>query len=324
MHLSLSKSQAQEMVWQFIHEFRDRLVTNFSNLMDFIIIYGSAVRGEFVPGKSDVDILIQIFKKEDKVMIEKVATEIFWELAKKYPVLEFEKSLSISEEKKNNFFTQLLEKAEKANFLYVPVFVFVQGEIDWKNGELHTDNPLLKAGQKLLVPQRTVFLRFKQEGKILFGRDVRKQIKVHLTWWDRLRLGFVPQLLSFIGFLIALMIPGKARSYSVKALLYQMDALIAALSRYEKMAQSQKVDKAQKLLLNEFTQRLQKMVFLKLDHTKGSLRPRDFELLQEAIQIKWGEKKLSYFATMEFTWRALFFIFRSNIRALGLMILRRR
>lgn len=310
------------MVWQFIGEFRDRLVTNFSNLMDFIIIYGSAVRGEFVPGKSDVDILIQIFKAEDKDMIEKVATKIFWELAKKYPALEFEKSLSISKEKNRNFFTQLLEKAEKANFLYVPVFVFVQGEIDWGKGELHTNNPLLKAGQKLLVPQRTVFLRFKQEGEMLFGRDIRREIKVKLTLWDRLRLGFVPQLLSLIGFLIAMITPGKARSYSVKALLYQMDALIAALSHYEKMVQGQKVDKAQKLLLNEFTERLQKMVLLKLDHTKGSIRPRDFELFQEAIQIKWGEKKLGYPATIYFTWRAFFFVLRSNLRALGLIFLR--
>lgn len=34
---------------------------------------------------------------------------------------------------------------------------------------------MIKIGQHLLVPQRTVFLRFKQEGVILFGREIREE-----------------------------------------------------------------------------------------------------------------------------------------------------
>lgn len=319
----LSKTQAQKMVWQFIHEFRDGLVPHIKDKLDFIIIYGSVVRGEFVPGKSDVDIVFQVFKQEDKNPVEKKATEIFWETAKKYPELQFEKSLSVSEHKKRNAITKILEKAEQASFLYVPVFVFVKGEIDWKKGELHSSNPLIKLGQSFLIPQRTVFLRFKQEGEMLFGRDVRKDIKIRLTIMDRLRLGAAPQLLSLVGVMVSVIAPKKARAYAIKALLYHIDSLLTALSEYEKMGRIEKIKKDQKMLLQEYTDHLQKLIFLRLDYTKGALRPADFRLFTDAMKLKWGEKRLSYFGTIRFCYRAWFFILRSNLRAIMLIFLRK-
>jgi predicted nucleotidyltransferase len=318
----LNKKQAQKRVWKFIREFRDKVVPHIKDKLDFIIIYGSAVRGEFVPGKSDVDIVFQVFKQKDKKLVEEKATEIFWETAKKYPELQFEKSLSVSQHKKRNAITKILEKAERSSFLYVPVFVFVKGEIDWAKGELHSNSPLIKIGQQFLIPQRTVFLRFKQEGEILFGRDVREDIKIRLTIMDKLRLGVAPQLLSFVGFMFASTVPKKARGYAVKALLYQVDALITALGEYEKIERLKKIEKSQKMLLQEYTEHFQKLVFLRLDYTKGSIRPADFCLFTDAIKIKWGEKRLSYFGTIWFCFKAWFFILRSNLRAIALIFLR--
>ena len=77
MKTKLTKKQAQEVVWQFIYEFRDEVVAGLKDKIDFIIIYGSAVRREFVPGKSDVDIIIQIFKESDRKPVEEKATELF-------------------------------------------------------------------------------------------------------------------------------------------------------------------------------------------------------------------------------------------------------
>ena len=318
----MTKKQAQKMVWKFIHEFRDRVVPSIKDKLDFIIIYGSAVRREFVPGKSDVDIVFQILKQEDKKYVEEKTTEIFWETAKKYPKLQFEKSLSVSKNKKRNAITKILEKAEQSSFLYVPVFVFVKGEIDWEKGELHSDNPLIKLGQSLLIPQRTVFLRFKQEGEILFGRDIRKDIKIRLTIMDRLRLGAAPQLLSLVGVMVSVIAPKKARGYAIKALLYQVDSLLTALSEYEKMERVEKIKKDQKMLLEEYTEHLQKLIFLRLDYTKGALRPSDFRLLTDAMKLKWGEKRLSYFGTIWFCHKAWFFILRANLRAIILLFLR--
>lgn len=323
MQQKLSKAEAQKRVWEFIYAFRDVVVDELKNKIDFIIIYGSAVRHEFVPGKSDVDMVIQIFKEEDREIATQKATRLFWATAKHYPELGFETSLSVSKTKKRNGVISVLEKLEQSSFLYVPVFVFVKGEIDWGKGVFKTDNPFIKLGQNLLIPQRSVFLRFKQEGRVLFGRDIKKEIKIRLTLTDRFRLGAAPQLLSFIGFLVSPAVPKKGVSYAVKALLYQIDALITTLSRYQKMERGQKIEKSQKMLLKDFTRRLSQLLRLRLDYHKGALRPSDFHLFEEAIRIKWGELKLGYIASIWFCFKAFFFIIRSNGRAMTYLVLRR-
>lgn len=312
----------QNRVWRFIEDFRDRTVELYESKIDFIIIYGSAVRGEFVPGKSDVDILVQIFRAEEKEEIEKGAADIFWEIAKDYPDLQFEKSLSVAKDKQGGAVSKFLEKIERSSFLYVPVFVFAKGEIDWEKGELKSEDPLVVIGQNLLVPQRSVFLRFKQEGRILFGRDVRKEIKIRLTLADRLRQGFAPQVIALAGFLVSPFAADKARSYSIKALLYQIDALLVAIDHYRTMGKLEKIEKEKQLLLDDFTGRLSKILKISLDAGKGLLRPGDFELFQFAIALKWGEVGLTPLQTVGFSLRACWFIFRCNLRAVGYLLLK--
>lgn len=309
-------------MWKFIYAFRDAAVNVFKGKIDFIILYGSAVRGEFVPGKSDVDIIFQVFHQSDKKIVEQKTTELFWKTANTYPDLQFEKSLSISKTKKSDGITAALKKLERSSFLYVPIFVFAKGEIDWERGELNSKNPLIKAGQSLLIPQRSVFLRFKQEGRILYGRDIRKTMKIKLTLADRLRLGIAPQFLSFIAFLLSPVATKKAMGYAVKALLYQIDSLITAVDEYQKMERAEKIKKSQKILLQDFTALLKKITRLQLDYRKGALRPCDFRLCTDAIKIKWGEKHLNYFQTIRFCLKANWFIIRSNARAVAYLIMR--
>jgi predicted nucleotidyltransferase len=188
---NLNKKEIQQKVWEFIHAFKDEVARQAGDKIDFMILYGSAARGEFAPGKSDVDIVIQVFEKSDKLLIQNLATEIFWKMARQFPELLFPESLSIADNKPS-FIDKLLAKAEQKSFLYVPVFVFAKNDIDWKHGCLHTDNALVNIGKHLLIPQRSVFLRFKEEGVILYGRDVRQEIEARLTVLDRLRSGAAP------------------------------------------------------------------------------------------------------------------------------------
>ncbi len=318
---NFSQSEVQTHLWEFIHEFRDQVVEKLAKKIDFIIIYGSAVRFEFVPGKSDVDIVIQIFKESDRVSVGKEATKLFWKTAKKYPELGFGEALSTSKEKKRNAIGKILEGMEKSAGLYVPVFIFVKGEVDWKRGELKQANLVREIGKRFLVPERTVFLRFKQEGVMLYGRDIRKTIKVKLTLMDRLRLGMVPQLVSLGGVLTVLFVPKKGLGYATKALLYQTDSLLATFDRYRQLERDKKIEESQKILLEQYTALLEKVLRLKLDHTKGFLKPRDFELFRDAVKLKWGHKKLGRFQTVWFCWRAFWFILRSNLRAVAYLLL---
>ncbi|KKP36927.1 hypothetical protein A2483_01390 [Candidatus Peregrinibacteria bacterium RIFOXYC2_FULL_33_13] len=318
---NLSSKQIQKTVWEFIYNFRDQIIKKHGSQIDFIIIYGSAVRKEFVPGKSDIDMIIQIFNKDKKEKIEKDATKFFWETAQKYPELKFDKSLSISKKQKKSPLDKVLKKVEKSAFLYVPIFIFTKGEINWEKGEINTKNALVNIGKHLLVPQRSVFLKFKLEGKILYGRDIRQEIQIKLTLFDRLRLGGAPQLLSFLSFILSFITPQKAQNYAVKALLYQIDGLLTAISDYKKISQQKKIAQSQKILLEEFTQKLEKVLKIKLNYTKGILKNHDFLLFQKAIELKKSTIHLNRLQTIFFCFQAWFFIIRCNLRALVYILL---
>jgi hypothetical protein len=316
------KTAIQKRLWSFIYEFRDTLVEKYAAKVAFIIIYGSAVRGEFVAKKSDVDILIQVLRPQDKVILEKNAGKIFWQIARDYPELGFKESLSVSKKKQQTLFSSFLTKAEKASFLFVPVFIFSLGEIDWKNGVLHSKNPLVLLGSQLLVPQRSVFLKFKHEGRILFGRDIRKEIKIRLTLLDRLRLGTAPQLLSWIGFLSAPFAVKKARSYAAKALLYQIDGLLTALSNYRKLTREQKITRTKKILIEDFARELQTILRLNLNFRKTLLQQKDFSLFEKAAAVKAETIKLNRYQTLQFCFQAWWFIVRSNLQTISYLILK--
>ncbi len=88
------------------------------------------------------------------------------------------------------------------------------------------------------------------------------------------------------------------------------------------MERDKKIEKSQKILMEEFTERLEKLIRLRLDYRKGALRRSDFKLFTEAIKLKWGEKYLSYSQTIWFCLKANWFIVRSNARAIAYLFLR--
>ncbi|MBD3300153.1 MAG: hypothetical protein GF347_02265 [Candidatus Moranbacteria bacterium] len=322
--MTLSKSEAQKLVWRFINDFRDRVVKKHKTKIDFIIIYGSASRGEFVPGKSDVDILIQVYKEKDKEAVKKYATDTFWNLAKKYPELNFKKSISNTRKKKSNLISDSLEKLEASVFLFQPVFVFHKGEIDWKNGRLNTDNPLLLTGKKWIVPEQTVFLRFKEEGIILYGRDIRKEIKIELKMVDKLRITIAPQLLSFMGFLISPILTKKATNYSIKALLYQVDGILTALDKSRGKNLQNRIKEEKRILIQEYRKLLYDFLKIKFDFLEDFLNSKDFRIVKQAIKLKWSKESLNYFETINFCFKAWIFILKVGIRSAVIVFLSRR
>lgn len=54
----------QQRVQRFLREFSSRLSKKFSRYLDFILFFGSAARGEWKRGVSDIDIIIQAKKQE--------------------------------------------------------------------------------------------------------------------------------------------------------------------------------------------------------------------------------------------------------------------
>jgi len=123
----------QQIINKFLEELVEKVTDRYSGDIDFIILFGSAARGEFRQGVSDIDLVIQLKNGQRQYEIEKFATEIFWDLNKKYQT-KFEKVLSTTKSKNlvDNFFKGI----EKEAHLYVPIFVFPSGWLDWEKGRI--------------------------------------------------------------------------------------------------------------------------------------------------------------------------------------------
>src|SRR3989344_8359958 len=202
----------QKLIEQFLAELVSKISDKYGREIDFIILFGSSARGEFRKGVSDIDLVIELIRASKRKEIEEFATNVFWELNEKYKT-EFEKVLSTVKSKRilDNF----LKGVEKEAHLYVPIFVFPPGWLDWEKGRITRFRWKLPA--IFFIHQSFIFQRFKEEGKILYGRDIRTQINPKISFWERWKAIQIPFWLSFFSLLVLLLMPKLVFNWATKA-----------------------------------------------------------------------------------------------------------
>lgn len=154
----------QERSDAFLQDFVGHLASACGRDIDFILLFGSAARGEFILGKSDVDLVIQVNSDEAARKVEQLAEPLFWQLDEKYGMM-FRKVVSTGES--GSLLEDALKRLEKHARLYKPFDVFGPDDIDWRAGKVKRLD--LLAGATLVASQLTLFYKMKHEGKILFG-----------------------------------------------------------------------------------------------------------------------------------------------------------
>lgn len=204
-----------QLVQKFLAEFVQRLAEKFPGEIDFILLFGSAARGEWKRGASDVDLVIQL-RATKKKEVQDFSEQLFWELDKRWDT-QFSKVCSTARE-------DILSKLERRTRLYCPFEVLNPEEIDWGTGEMR--NVFFKLATETFVPKSMLLLKIKKEGRVLYGRDIVKEISPQVTLGDRLRAILVPHHLSLYASLIALFMPEKAVRLATKAMLYESEAAL--------------------------------------------------------------------------------------------------
>ena len=71
------KTADQQRAELFLEEFVSGLVGSMEDDIDFILLFGSAARGEFILGKSDVDLIIQTKSDAAVRRIKKFTKSLF-------------------------------------------------------------------------------------------------------------------------------------------------------------------------------------------------------------------------------------------------------
>ncbi len=301
----------QQRIQKFLYEFSSRLSKRFKKELDFILLFGSAARGEWKRGISDVDLIIQSRDQEKIEEISKEAEKIFWELDKKYDT-KFKEVCSIAD-KKDPF-----KKVLKETRLYVPFEVFGPNDIDWIHGRIKKKEIVL--GAELVAPQSMLFLKMKSEGKILYGRDIRKVIQVRVTLWDKIKALLVPFYVACLAWLIAAFFPKTALKMADKAVLYSIESFLYFLDK--------PIGRGMYPALKEFRKELKDIAKIKYS-TMGAIEidllfsidyKRNFDFAKKAIKIKYNwqreQKEFGRWDILKFCWQAVLFTNTMNWQAI--------
>jgi len=214
------KAADQRKADAFLEDFVRELGGACGSDIDFIHLFGSAARGEFILGKSDVDLVISVKSNEAVSVVEQFADPLFWKLDEKHGMM-FKRVVSTG--KSGSLLEDAIKKLEKQARLYKPFEVFGPDDIDWRAGRVKRLD--LLPGAALVASQLTLFYKMKHEGKILFGRDIRPEIEPRFSLWEKLKAIWVPQSIAFSSIILALPLPQKAVAYAVKALFYEVDSV---------------------------------------------------------------------------------------------------
>jgi len=293
----------QELIDKFIYTLVSKVTAKYSKEIDFIILFGSAARGEFKKGVSDIDLVIQLKEKGKHKEIESYATKVFWELDKIYKT-DFAKVLSTKKTSKKD--ENFLKNIEKTFNFYVPIFVFPPGWLDWTNGRI--SRPFWKPLAVVLVHQTLIFEKFKREGKVLFGRDIRKDIKPKITFWERWKALQIPLYISFFSVIISPVLVNFSVKYSTKALLFQLDSVLDFLN-IKKRKRDQKLES----LKNESKSKFElEILGFYVKTTLSFIRERDLGLFDKALDIKTKKISLSGVDSYKFVYKTFWFILRLN------------
>ena len=296
-------SEDQQIIDKFLIELTEEVATTYGDHIDFIILFGSTARGEFKRGISDIDLVIQLKDDAKLKQVEDFATEVFWQLDKKYDT-QFEKVLSTVKSK--DIVDGWFKKVEETGHLYVPIFVFPPGWIDWERGRF--TRPLWRSAAIFFIHQAFILKRFKEEGKILWGRDIRPYIHPNINFWERWKAIQIPFWISLFSVLILPISRQKALKYSVKAILYELDSALDFVDARVK----EKEEKITKLKKTATFNVDLKFLNLYLNLALSLLRTKDLEIFNLASKIKSSEITLSNKEKIKFVWRTFWFITITN------------
>jgi predicted nucleotidyltransferase len=302
-------ADSQKPIQDFLEELSSKVGDRFGDRVDFVLLFGSAARGEWKQGISDVDLIIQVADERYVDEVRDFVDSIFWELDLKHDTgLREACSTGNSEDRVK----RLISKTK----LYVPYDVFGPEDIDWEDAQIKRKD--LALGAKLVASQAMLFKKMKIEGKILYGRDVREVIQVDASLWERMKALLIPYtmaLLSSLGALIlpktALKVADKAAIYSIESSLFFMDLPVGRGIEKATEEWERELRHESELKLNLFNVMEIDSVF-SFDYRKLV----HFDFAREAIELKynWAEKSSDFgrWSTLRFCLKSLLFVNSMN------------
>lgn len=176
-----------------------------------VILYGSAARGEFVRGASDIDLIVITKSKNNKEKIGKFIDNTIKRLNKKHD-MKLKQSLARADTK--NPISKLV-----AYFAY-SITILSKDEIDLENKRVTEPRIWLIT---FIIPLSSFLYKIKQYGRTIHGKDLIRDMKIKISWSDRLKMVIYPYLMGSVALLSFLINPDFALKLCIKATLNEME-----------------------------------------------------------------------------------------------------
>lgn len=211
-----------------MEELVSKLVEKYQNEIISFVLFGSATTGEWIRGKSDIDCIVIIKKKNLVSEIEKYLNQILLDLDKKYDLKLSETCTSYK--KTNNLALDLIFKTENKMMFGKPFYVVAQDQLDLKGFKIRNDFKI-EIGTRTIASLGLFLQRIKNTGIILYGEDIRKDIPKTVPLLEKIKSFFNAMLLLMMSFVIFPFGIKYAFSHAVKANFWACDDVLFVLDR---------------------------------------------------------------------------------------------
>ena len=211
-----------------MEELVSKLVEKYQNEIISFVLFGSATTGEWIRGKSDIDCIVIIKKKNLVSEIEKYLNQILLDLDKKYDLKLSETCTSYK--KTNNIALDLIFKTENKMMFGKPFYVVAQDQLDLKGFKIRNDFKI-EIGTRTIASLGLFLQRIKNTGIILYGEDIRKDIPKTVPLLEKIKSFFNAMLLLMMSFVIFPFGIKYAFSHAVKANFWACDDVLFVLDR---------------------------------------------------------------------------------------------
>ncbi len=219
----------QGRINRFVRDFRSAVGrSRYRKNIVSAVLLGSAARGEFIKGESDVDIIIVVRRKDDKKPVTDFMGKLIYRLNKKHQLMLEE--TCTDRKKYSNEILNIILKIEASAFFGVPFYVISYDEYDFLKNRINS--PRIWFLATFLGSLNSLLLSIKDTGKIIYGKNLLKLIDVRLTFADRVKINMQEVAVIGASLLVLLFSPKLAVKHAVKASLYQEEFDLILLHRH--------------------------------------------------------------------------------------------
>lgn len=202
-----------------------RLAQEYGPELVSIALFGSASTGEWVKGKSDIDLIIVVRQRSLRNKVENSANRILLEIDKKYD-LKLTQTCSTFVKRKN-FFINLLYKIENILTFGKPFYVFSIDQIVFEKGVIH--DAKIRFITAIFDPVDIFFAKMKYTGLTIYGHDLIGNIRFSSSVIQKARVAFAPFWLLLIGILAFPFDEAFALRHSIKATIWACEDSLFAM-----------------------------------------------------------------------------------------------